>query len=168
MTIERERPSQHGKILGEALALIAAAGRRDAPFELPPMCATCAFREGCMTNQMAATGKVALDCVLGIDLDRFACHHGMKDGQPGKLCVGYIAARLAPWSFTKEVLATLAKEIAGIGDGPDEVRAAFDAWLSKVDPKREKDDYQLAREFSRTIPASHPLRGETQSEGGGA
>jgi hypothetical protein len=142
---ERERPSRHGKILGEALALIATAGRKDAPMPLPDMCMTCAFREGSMPNQMAATGKTAMDCVLGIDRDRFACHHGMRDGQPKKICVGYIAARLAPFSFVKEVIASIHAELAEIErDTADPVRAAFDAWVSEVDPGRKLDDYQLA------------------------
>lgn len=141
---ERERPSKHGKILGQALALIAMAGRKDSPAPLPEMCLTCAFREGCMTNQMTATGIVALNCVLGIDKDRFACHHGMKEGQPSKLCVGYMAARLAPHSFTKEVLVELGKDLDALA-GPDEVRAAFDAWLAEIDPHGKLDDYQLAR-----------------------
>lgn len=150
---ERERPSRHGQILGDALALIAMAGRKDAPMDLPEMCLTCAFRQGCMTNQMAATGKVALDCVLGIDKDRFACHHGMKEGQPSKLCVGYMAARLAPYSFTKEVLVALAKEL-GAQTGPDEVRAAFDVWLAEIDPDGKMDDYQLARAHAKSAPPS--------------
>ena len=145
---ERERPSNHGKILGQALALIAMVGRRDAPFELPDCCLTCAFREGCMPNQMAATGKVALDCVLGIDKDRFACHHGMKAGQPSKLCVGYIAARLAPWSEVKLILETLGRDLATM-DGADEVRAAFDRWLAEIDPHRKMNDYELAREYAK-------------------
>lgn len=151
---ERERPSLHGKILGEALALLAAAGRKDAPMEIPEGCLTCAFRPGCMTNQMAATGKTALDCVLGIDPDRFACHHGMKDGQPSKLCVGYIAATLAPWSFTKEVLAAVKVDLDAMPDGPDEIRAAFDAWHNEVDPERKMDDYQLARAYASREVAS--------------
>jgi hypothetical protein len=35
--LEADRPSKHGQILGSALALIAAAGRRDSPVELPQM-----------------------------------------------------------------------------------------------------------------------------------
>ncbi len=149
---QRERPSNHGKILGHALALIAMAGRRDAPFELPDMCATCAFREGCMTNQMAATGKVALDCVLGIDKDLFACHHGMKDGSPSKICVGYVAARLAPWSIMVEILNTLKADLDERPD-TDEVRAAFDAWLDEVDPQRKMNDYELARAYTKRSPS---------------
>lgn len=148
--IDRERPSQHGKILGQALALIASIGRRDTPFELPECCLTCAFREGCMTNLMAATGKVALDCVLGLDKDRFSCHHGMKDGEPTKLCVGYIAARNAPWSQVVLILETLKKDLDGMeGAGPDAVRAAFDAWVASLDPASWKDDYELARLFAK-------------------
>lgn len=145
---ERERPSKHGKILGESLSLLAAAGRKDAPMEIPECCLTCAFRPGCMTNQMAATGKTALDCVLGIDPDRFACHHGMKDGQPSKICVGYIAARLAPWSFTKDVLIAMQAELDKIDGSPDEVRAAFDAWWAQCDPQQDLDVYQQARAFA--------------------
>ena len=100
-----------------------------------------------MPNEMAATGKVALDCVLGIDKDRFACHHGMKDGEPRRLCVGYIAAVLAPWSFTTEVLAAVKRDLDAM-TGPDDIRAAFDAWHDEVDPERKLDDYQLARLYA--------------------
>jgi hypothetical protein len=86
--------------------------------------------------------------MLGIDKDRFACHHGMKDGQPSKICVGYIAARVAPWSFTKEVLLAMQAELDKIDGGPDEVRAAFDAWWSGTDPQREMDVYQQARAYA--------------------
>lgn len=146
---DREKPSTHGKILGEALALISMAGRKDAPFELPECCLTCAFREGCMTNQMAATGKIALDCVLGIDKDRFGCHHGLKDGEPSKLCVGYIAARLAPWSTVKKILFVLNKDLDAMDHNADEVRTAFDVWLKEIDPENKLDDYQLARLFAK-------------------
>ena len=155
---KRERPSRHGAILGEALSKIAAAGRAYSPTELPDACLTCAFREGCMTNQMAATGMVALNCVIGIDPDRFACHHGMKDGEPSKLCVGYVAAILAPFSFTKEVLCELADKL-NTQCGPDEVRAEFDAWLSETDPDGKMDDYQLARAYAATPPI-HSHHGE--------
>ena len=103
-----------------------------------------------MPNQMAATAKTAMDCVLGIDRDRFACHHGMKDGQPKKICVGYVAARLAPFSFVKEVIATVHAELAEIeDDATDAVRVAFYAWVKEVDPDRRLNDYQLARLFEK-------------------
>lgn len=145
----QDRPSKHGKLLGEALAMLAYAGRRDFPGDLPEPCLTCAFREGSQPNQSAGTGKIALDCVLGVDKDRFACHHGVKDDRPKRICVGYIAARLAPWSFTQEVLAALMKELDDFsGAGPDEIREAFDAWLAGADPKGELDVYQQARAFA--------------------
>jgi hypothetical protein len=75
---ERDRPSRHGAIMGQALALIEMAGRRDAPFEMPDTCSTCAFREGSYTNQCGGTGVVALKIVAGLDPDRFACHHGRR------------------------------------------------------------------------------------------
>lgn len=153
-SIEHDRPSRHGKILGDALALIAMAGRKDSPIELPDPCLTCAFREGTMPNMTAGTGKIALDCVLGIDKDRFSCHHGMKEGAPTKLCIGYVAARLAPWSFTQEVLVTLAKELDAIGDNdPDYVRSAFDRWLAEIDPAVKSDEYRLARAYAKEAVA---------------
>lgn len=144
--LDRCYPSKHGAILGDALALLAAAGRKDAPMPIPECCLTCAFRPGTMPNEMAATGKVALDCVLGIDPDRFACHHGMKDGQPQRLCVGYVAAMLAPWSFAKEVVAAVHRDLGALGDH-DDVRAAFDAWYAEVDPEKKMNEYQLARAY---------------------
>lgn len=104
----------------------------------------------------AETGKMALDCVLGIDKDRFACHHGMKEGQPRKLCSGYVAAVLAPWSFTKEVLAAVKAELDATKDGPDEVRAAFDAWVTETDPAGEMDVYRLARAYAARSLTEEP------------
>lgn len=144
-----DHPSKHGALLGSALALIAEAGRRDFPGELPPMCATCAFRESSLPNQSAGTGKIALDCILGIDKDRFGCHHGMKEGQPKRLCVGYIAAHIAPFSFVKEVLTAMNQELATMKDSdPDPISDAFEAWAITVDPDRKMDVYQLARAWA--------------------
>lgn len=150
----RERPSQHGVILGELLAAMADAGRLHAP-ELPDMCATCAFRPGCMTNQMAATGLTALNCVLGIDTDRFACHHGMTDGRPAKLCAGYIAARLAPFEFTKAAMGLLMERLSSL-TGPDEVREAFDGWIAEVDPDNRMNDYERGRAYLRSFQNPQP------------
>jgi hypothetical protein len=145
-----DRPSRHGAILGDALALIAAAGRKDSPVDLPEPCLTCAFRAGSLPNQTGATVKMALDCVLGVDPDRFACHHGMKNGEPSKTCVGYVAARIAPWSFVKEVLASAQAELAEVGgEGQDEVRAAFDRWIAKIDPQGKMGCYDQARAYAR-------------------
>lgn len=145
-----DRPSIRGAMLGKVLALMADMGRRDAPMPIPDMCLTCAFREGSMPNQTAGTGMIAINCVLRIDPDRFACHHGMKDGEPQRLCAGYIAAMLAPFSEVKEILTALYHELAEIEDGPDDVRAAFDRWLSQADPERRLDIYQAAREYAKS------------------
>lgn len=147
--IEGDRPSKHGAILGEALALIADLGERDSPVPLGERCATCAFRKGSVPNQTAGTGTVALNCVLGVDKDRFACHHGMADGQPKRICVGYMAARLAPFSSVKEAMAVLMDEINQMGDGADTIREAFDAWLQEIDPEGKMDVYQVARAWLR-------------------
>jgi len=149
-----DRPSRHGKLLGHALALIAQIGRRDAPIPIPDCCLTCAFREGSMPNQTAGTGKTALDIVLGIDRDRFACHHGMKDGEPKKLCVGYVAAMLAPFSEVKAIISAVHDELANISDSdPDDVRSAFDAWLALADPEMRMDVYEAARAYAKHVLA---------------
>lgn len=149
-----DRPSRHGKLLGAALATISAIGRRDAPMPIPECCLTCAFREGTMPNQTAGTGKMALDIVLGIDRDRdrFACHHGMKEGEPKKLCAGYVAALLAPFSEVKAIISAFHDELANISDSdPDDVRAAFDAWLALADPERRMDVYEAARVYAKHL-----------------
>lgn len=147
-----DRPSRHGKMLGAALTTIAAIGRRDAPMPIPDCCLTCAFREGSLPNQTAGTGKMALDCVLGIDQDRFACHHGMKDGEPQKICVGYIAALLAPFSEVRAILSAFHDELKLIyDDAPDDVRSAFDAWLAIADPEQRMDVYEAARAYAKHL-----------------
>lgn len=144
---ERERPSRHGALLGEALAAMAEAGRVASTVPIGAPCLTCAFRPGCMTNQMAATGVVALNCTIGIDPDEFACHHGMQDGQPIRLCNGYLAAKLAPFDFMKSTLREMYERLS-VQIGPDEIRAAFDAWRQAADPDGKMDDYQLARAYA--------------------
>lgn len=148
--IEGDRPSLHGQMMGKALSVIAEIGRRDAPMPIPDTCLTCAFREGSMPNMTAGTGIIALNCVLRIDTDRFACHHGMKDGEPQRICAGYAAAMLAPFSEVKEILSAFHKELADIDQQPDHVRAAFDKWLSLADPARRLDVYQAAREYAKS------------------
>jgi hypothetical protein len=149
--IEGDRPSAHGAILGEALALLADLGARDARMDnWRDRCATCAFRKGTAPNQTAGTGITALNCVLGVDRDRVACHHGMKGGDPQRICVGYMAARLAPFSAVKEILPVLAAELAAHGEPLcDEVREGFDGWLKETDPDGKMDVYQVARAYQR-------------------
>jgi hypothetical protein len=147
-----DRPSRHGRLMGKALATIAALGRRDAPMNIPDACLTCAFKEGTAPNMTAGTGIIALNCVLGIDRDRFACHHGMKDGEPQKICAGYVAARLAPWSEVQAILSAFYEELRAIGDdAPDEVREAFDSWLADADPEKRMDVYEAARAYARHL-----------------
>jgi hypothetical protein len=152
-----DRPSMHGAILGDALASIAAEGFKRLP-ELQPdppeMCATCAFRPGSVPNRSAGTGMIALNCVLRIDPDRFACHHGMHGGEPTKLCAGYLASKLVPWDFVKQTVLELNERLQTMS-GPDEIRAAFDAWYAEADPLREMDAYQLARAYLKAVRGSH-------------
>lgn len=75
----------------------------------------------------------------------------MKDGEPTRLCAGFIAAKLAPFSFAQDVLVDLNRRL-NAQEGPDQVRAAFDAWLAEVDPERKMNDYQLARVHAGNPP----------------
>lgn len=152
----RDRPSRHGAFLGRALAKLAEAGRAIEP-TLPDMCATCAFREGCMTNQMAATGLQALNCSIGVDPALFCCHHGLKDGEPTRVCAGYAAARLAPFETVKAVTAELVQNLDG-ASGPDEIRADFDAWIAEADPDGRLNDYERGRLYLRRPRTDQPLK----------
>jgi hypothetical protein len=155
-----DKPTSYGAILGDALALIAAAGRKAMPegMTVPDTCLTCAFREGALPNRMGGTAKLALDCILGIDRDRFACHHGMKDGEPKRLCAGYLAAMIAPVSFVKEVIASAHKDLAAFKDGdPDPVRDDYVRWLSEIDPEGKMDVYQIARAYALRDDIPKPI-----------
>jgi hypothetical protein len=149
-TTRRERPSQHGALLGQALSDLAKAGAVGTEL-LDLMCRTCAFREGCMTNQMAATGMEALKCLTGEDSADFACHYGMKNGQPVRLCAGFIAASRAPFDVFKSVLGTLAARMNNL-PCEDAVRANFDAWTAEHDPDGKMDDYERSRRYAAASP----------------
>lgn len=155
-----DQPTAYGAILGDALALIAAAGRKDMPagMTIPDTCLTCAFREGTLPNRMGGTAKQALDCVLGIDRDRFACHHGIKAGEPRRLCAGYLAAMIAPFSFVKEVLDAAHKDLSEFNEGDaDAVRDDYVRWLSEIDPSGKMDVYQIARAYALRADVPRPI-----------
>jgi hypothetical protein len=156
-----DKPTSYGAILGDALALIAAAGRKDmttAGMTIPDTCLTCAFREGALPNRMGGTTKMALDCVLGVDRDRFACHHGMKDGEPKRVCSGYLAAMIAPFSFVKQVIASAHRDLAAFdADAPDPVVDDYVRWLSAIDPDGKMDVYQIARAYALRDDVPKPI-----------
>lgn len=140
---ERERPSTHGAIVGEALAKIAESVTGELPRDC---CATCAFRRGCMTNQMASTVLDAFKCATGVDPSGFACHHGMKDGEATKICAGWLAAQLAEFETVKAICGDMVEALqARSEDDHDPIREAFDAWIAEVDPEGRLNDYQRGR-----------------------
>lgn len=158
MTTEPQKPSDHGAALGAVVSKLADAGYALRP-DLPERCATCAFKPGVMPNQMASTLLDAYRCVLGIDTDAFACHHGMTEGQPTKLCGGYLAALAAPWTVVKAATEELKIKLDDISANPgrrDEVREAYDAWVAVADPEGRLNAYQLAREHLKTLKTSVP------------
>lgn len=147
--------------MGEFLAKLAEAGNiGDIEGILDLCCLTCAFRRGTLPNISAGTGMVAFNCAIGIDKDDFACHHGMKDGEPQKLCAGYIAAKNAPFDAVKAETFRLLESLDNIGDG-DGVRGAFDAWAARVDPDYKMDVYELGRRWAKATaqPLPHDLTG---------
>ena len=107
----RNRATPEGRELGKALARFAdeaePVARLKMP-ELPPRCASCAFREGPhVPNGSAVTQLDALKCVVeGVE---FHCH---EPGREGHLCSGWAMMMLAkkegegfgrcPWPFSDE------------------------------------------------------------------
>lgn len=150
-----DRPSRHGVALGRALVRMAEAGRAASAAPIPDPCATCALRPGTLPNISAGTGLTALNCVLGIDSDAFACHHGMKEGWPTKLCSGYEAACAAPFEAVRTIMSDLCAELDGF-TGPDTVRADYDAWWREADPEGRLDVYQLGRLFQKHVAGTEP------------
>lgn len=143
-----ERPSRHGAIMGQALIALADADREASGVNPDQMCATCAFRPGAMTNQMAATGLIAYKCAIGADPAEFACHHSMKDGETTRLCTGYLMARAAPFETVRAISEGVCTGL-DLADGPDTIRDDFDAWLAKVDPDNQLDNYRRARLYAK-------------------
>ncbi len=150
-----DRPCRHGALLGAALARIADAAEGKSPFpvamRMPDRCSTCAFREGTQANQSPGTLRVALDMVLLPD-GEFWCHHGLDaDGEVKRLCAGYVAARLAPFDFTKGQLAAVAEQLDRIDqDEVDIIRVAFDEWLASIDSDSKMTDiYEMGRAYER-------------------
>lgn len=160
---KRDGPSQHGAYVGQALVALAEAGRAADPACDREMCATCAFRPDCMTNQMAATGLVAIKCAIGADPDPFGCHHALKDGTPTRLCAGYYAAQRAPFEAMKAIMFELTEKLGSMS-GPDAVRAAFDEWVAGVDPDGKLDDYARGRLYLRARKTTTPLDAHDTSE----
>lgn len=161
-----DRPSRHGAILGAALSQLAEAGARAVGDDVWPLaCATCAFRPGTVPNQSAGTGLIAFKCAIGVDPDPFGCHHGLHDGSPTKPCAGFVAARLAPYGLVKEVSERVARAVTECA-GPDQIRAAYDAWLADADPNGEMDVYQIARAWLRDHPQASPEPSNGRAEAG--
>lgn len=150
-----DRPSRHGALMGDLLARLAEAGATgDLSAALDFMCGTCAFRRGTSPNTSAGTALIAFKCAVGVDTDQFACHHGMKDGWPQRLCAGYyLAAKNAPFDVLKSETIKLHEALADLGDS-DDVRDAFDAWANEVDPDCKLDVYEIARRWQKANRAA--------------
>lgn len=147
-----DRPSVHGKILGDTLSMLEAAGRA-IDQTIPASCATCAFRHGSDPNLSAGTGLIAFKCAVGVDKGAFCCHHGLKEGQPTMVCAGWLAAQKAPFDTMKALTFQMNERLAAM-DGTDPIREAYDAWLETIDPAVAQDTYARARAWlkhGRTI-----------------
>lgn len=147
----RERPSHHGLVVGEALTAIASSVSGSLP---EACCATCAFRPGTMTNQMASTVLVAFKCAIGTDPSPFGCHHGMVDGEPQKACAGWVASQLADFDVVKAITEQMKARLDALPKDADPIRDAFDAWIAEVDPTGALNDYQRGRLYLKHFPAA--------------
>jgi hypothetical protein len=108
MSKTRNTASEDGRKLGKWMAEITDAAEPKARLklpDLPPRCASCAFRHGKhVANGSPATQMDALKCVLeGVE---FQCHDVHRVGE---VCSGWamnmlaqdeFKPRLAPWEFS--------------------------------------------------------------------
>lgn len=149
--MSRDRPSAHGAALGAALADLAEQGRTDAT---GTPCQGCAFRRGSYANQSAGTVKEALNCTVGIE-GPFGCHHGLVDGQPTRLCAGFVAALNSSHEAKGDALVGALAAMGGYrAEGKaDPVREPIDRWLAQVDPEDRLDDYQRSALYARALKA---------------
>lgn len=113
---------------------------------------------------MAATGKDALNCAIGVDQSEFGCHHGLRDGEPTKPCAGWVAARRAPFELMKSTLRTMRARLVKLPE-QDRVRADFDAWVASFDPDWRMDNYQWARAYARRDSDGSDETGDTLARG---
>ena len=111
-----------------------------------------------MPNRMGGTGLVAMHCAIGTDPAPFGCHHGMLDGEPARVCAGWIAARQAPFESWQAALLTVLDRPED--DGPDDVRDDFDHWWPTVDPEQRMDVYELGRAYALRARHAQEQRGE--------
>ena len=99
--------------------LCAAIGRelvrffeQEEPASAPPRCHDCAFRAGTLANESYTIAN-ALKCVMeGIP---FYCHHGEENGEPTRLCRGWIA--LAPPAVLEEIAQAIATQRGEVSHG---------------------------------------------------
>jgi len=147
---KRDAPGNHGYVVGKALAALSDAGRK-IQGDLPDPCATCAFRLGCMTNAMPATVLTAFQCATGADDSPFGCHHGMEGGRPVKKCAGWLAAQAADWPDAQRIMSDLQAGLKALPER-DEIRDAYNAWIARVDPAGDLDDYARGRLWLRDDP----------------
>lgn len=111
MTLIRNKATEEGRRLGREIARICdnsePASRLKFP-ELPPRCASCAFREGThVANGSVTTTMDAVKCVL--DGVPFMCHEPSREDA---VCSGWAMMMLAneangsfkaPWPFSDEI-----------------------------------------------------------------
>lgn len=83
-------PTPEGAELGRHLARFA--DQEEAKFADPPKrCHDCAFRAGTIPNGCEQTLMDAVKCTF--EGEPFYCHNGMRDGEPTRLCAGYLLLR---------------------------------------------------------------------------
>ena len=128
MTQRRNRTTSEGRDLGRELARLADEAEPRARLkwpEMPPRCASCAFRHGPhLANGSPETLMDALKCV--VEGHVFECHEPSREGSP---CSGWLMLHLAstrevsqapwPWMQRAEDNAAQHSGRGGEGDGRD-------------------------------------------------
>ncbi len=108
--MERNRPSDDGRMIGAELAGYADAAEkrfaREAGF-IPVRCPSCAFRKGTYPNGCLPTVADAMKCSM--ERRPFHCHSGLKGNGASHVCGGWmlvaglpVPARTAPWPFSDD------------------------------------------------------------------
>lgn len=90
-------PSPEGELLGHHLARLTlplierAQARFPGDSSLAP-CSECAYVAGTVPNRSLATVGDALKC--SVERTEFCCHKGQVNGEPRRLCAGWLATML--------------------------------------------------------------------------
>lgn len=103
------QPSEMGRALGKEMARFADQ-QEVKHGDIPPRCATCAFRHGTRPNGCLSTVGDAMKCIL--EQEPFYCHERVDERGERVLCMGFVLLSVrddaeserkpikVPWPYT--------------------------------------------------------------------